>query len=133
MSSQFILEVIGALNLCSVLYMLFLQLSIFLVNPSVSMRLRPKRTCYRVVCFGGFHIQKQRISNIFLFLRGDFFHLRSWEILSPFFVFDSLFLIILFTFFQTNFLGFSWGFLEGFAETKKREFFFSFFHHDDGF
>ncbi|WJX21410.1 hypothetical protein P8452_10852 [Trifolium repens] len=77
MSSQFILEVIGALNLCSVFYMLFLQLSIFLVNPSVSMRLRPKRTCYRVVCFGGFHIQKQRISNIFLFLRGDFFHLRS--------------------------------------------------------
>ncbi|GAU14836.1 hypothetical protein TSUD_50480 [Trifolium subterraneum] len=29
--------------------MLFLHLSIFFVNPSVSMRLRPKRTCYRVV------------------------------------------------------------------------------------
>ncbi|AET01966.1 hypothetical protein MtrunA17_Chr8g0345521 [Medicago truncatula] len=87
MSSQFILEsVIGALlkNLwifsvsyllltlsvfCSSLYMLFVNKSKFFVIPSVSMRLRPKRTCYRVVCFGGFHIQK--FSNLFLFLRVD--------------------------------------------------------------
>ncbi|QHO36116.1 uncharacterized protein LOC107467466 [Arachis duranensis] len=40
-----------------------------LVNPAVSMRLRPRRTCSGVVCFGGFHIQ--RFSTLFLFLRGD--------------------------------------------------------------
>lgn len=39
-----------------------------LVNPSVSMRLRPKRTCSGVECFGTFHIK--RFSLIFLFLRG---------------------------------------------------------------
>ncbi|CAL5210060.1 unnamed protein product [Lathyrus oleraceus] len=75
-SSQLILEVIGALlKLCIVyvssllLNLLSVHLSNFFVNPSVSMRLRPKRTCCRVVCFGGFEIQK--FSNLFLFLRGD--------------------------------------------------------------
>ncbi|XVF86009.1 hypothetical protein PTKIN_Ptkin17bG0166400 [Pterospermum kingtungense] len=38
--------------------------------PAVSMRLRPKRTCSGVECFGSFHI-KQRIFYLFLFLRGD--------------------------------------------------------------
>ncbi|XAR72357.1 hypothetical protein NMG60_11018969 [Bertholletia excelsa] len=36
--------------------------------PAVSMRLRPKRTCSGVVCFGGFRIK--RFPNLFLFLRG---------------------------------------------------------------
>lgn len=39
-----------------------------LVSSSVSMRLRSKRTCSGVECFGGFHIK--RFSNLFLFLRG---------------------------------------------------------------
>lgn len=39
-----------------------------LVKNSVSMRLRPKRTCSGVECFGTFHIK--RFSVIFLFLRG---------------------------------------------------------------
>ncbi|XVE91422.1 hypothetical protein REPUB_Repub01dG0008200 [Reevesia pubescens] len=41
-----------------------------LVFPTVSMRLRPKRTCSGVECFGCFHI-KQRFFYLFLFLRGD--------------------------------------------------------------
>ncbi|XWS69775.1 hypothetical protein CRYUN_Cryun04dG0207500 [Craigia yunnanensis] len=40
-----------------------------LVFPTVSMRLRSKRTCSGVECFGGFHI-KQRFFYLFLFLRG---------------------------------------------------------------
>ncbi|KAF8033096.1 hypothetical protein BT93_D1863 [Corymbia citriodora subsp. variegata] len=39
-----------------------------LVPSSASMRLRPRRTCSGVECFGGFHIK--RFSNLFLFLRG---------------------------------------------------------------
>lgn len=35
---------------------------------SVSMRLRPKRTCSGVECFGGFHIK--RFIALFLFFRG---------------------------------------------------------------
>ncbi|GMH26223.1 hypothetical protein Nepgr_028066 [Nepenthes gracilis] len=35
--------------------------------PAVSMRLRPKRICSGVECFGGFHVQ--RFSPPFLFLR----------------------------------------------------------------
>lgn len=36
--------------------------------PTVSMRLRSKRTCSGVECFGGFHIK--RFFYLFLFLRG---------------------------------------------------------------
>ncbi|KAL7001180.1 hypothetical protein U1Q18_002332 [Sarracenia purpurea var. burkii] len=36
--------------------------------PTVSMPLRPKRTCSGVECFGGFHIK--RFFYLFLFLRG---------------------------------------------------------------
>ncbi|KAM7464348.1 hypothetical protein LguiA_032469 [Lonicera macranthoides] len=39
-----------------------------LSSPEVSMRLRPKRTCSGVECFGGFHIK--RFFYLFLFLRG---------------------------------------------------------------
>ncbi|CAK8574092.1 unnamed protein product [Lathyrus sativus] len=76
-SSKFILEVLGApfKKLCIVsvssllLTILFVHLSNFFLKPSVSMRLRPKRTGCRVECFGGFEIQK--FSNLFLFFRGD--------------------------------------------------------------
>ncbi|KAH1035631.1 hypothetical protein GYH30_055559 [Glycine max] len=113
MSSGFILAVIGApLKLFIVYVSVFFFLTRFVfycccmlhcilnhntVNPSVSMRLRPKRfvwcaffcvlyffgfifmgfgsvffsrTCCGVECFGGFHIQ--RFSYLFIFLRGDF-------------------------------------------------------------
>lgn len=91
MSSGFILAVIGAplkLSIVYVSFSLFLNLSEFVfsgfaswcmlrgilshnsVKPSVSMRLRPKRTCCGVECYGGFHIQ--RFSYLFIFLRGDF-------------------------------------------------------------
>ncbi|XVE85936.1 hypothetical protein DITRI_Ditri17bG0131900 [Diplodiscus trichospermus] len=40
-----------------------------LVFPTVSMLLRPIRTCFGVTCFGGFHI-KQRFFYLLLFLRG---------------------------------------------------------------
>ncbi|PIN22555.1 hypothetical protein CDL12_04748 [Handroanthus impetiginosus] len=36
--------------------------------PTVSMRLRPRRTCSGVVCFGCYHIS--RLFRLFLFLRG---------------------------------------------------------------
>ncbi|KAJ0545494.1 hypothetical protein HanIR_Chr08g0350451 [Helianthus annuus] len=36
--------------------------------PTASMRLRPKRTCSGVECFGGFHIN--RLFDLFLFIRG---------------------------------------------------------------
>ncbi|KAK4399941.1 hypothetical protein Sango_1100200 [Sesamum angolense] len=45
-----------------------LQQSTHFFFPTVSMRLRPKRTCSGVECFGGYHIN--RLFNIFLFLRG---------------------------------------------------------------
>ncbi|KAI3467100.1 hypothetical protein Pfo_023763 [Paulownia fortunei] len=45
-----------------------LQQSNLTFFPTVSMRLRPKRTCSGVVCFGGYHIN--RLFNLFLFLRG---------------------------------------------------------------
>lgn len=44
------------------------QQSFSLTFPTVSMRLRPKRTCSGVECFGGFHIT--RFLDLFLFLRG---------------------------------------------------------------
>ncbi|KAL3510798.1 hypothetical protein ACH5RR_030199 [Cinchona calisaya] len=44
------------------------QQSSSLPFPTVSMRLRPKRTCSGVECFGGFHIK--RFLSLFLFFRG---------------------------------------------------------------
>ncbi|PIN05231.1 hypothetical protein CDL12_22225 [Handroanthus impetiginosus] len=44
-----------------------LQQSTHRFFPTVSMRLRPKRTCCGVECFGGYHIN--RLFNLFLFLR----------------------------------------------------------------
>ncbi|KAK7280488.1 hypothetical protein RJT34_25552 [Clitoria ternatea] len=86
MSSGFILAVIGAplklwivtlsvvpllltVSVSSCCCMLLCIQSNNFVNPPVSMRLRPKRTCCGVKCFGGFLIQK--FSFLFLFLRGD--------------------------------------------------------------
>ncbi|KAG2401191.1 uncharacterized protein HKW66_Vig0197730 [Vigna angularis] len=88
MSSGFILAVIGAplkLSKICVSFSLFSILSeiVFfaswcmlscvlcdnIVKPSVSMRLRSKRTCCGVECYGCFHIQ--RFSYLFIFLRGD--------------------------------------------------------------
>ncbi|KAI3733973.1 hypothetical protein L6452_13432 [Arctium lappa] len=48
----------------------FTQQSFRFCFPTVSMRLRPKRTCSGVECFGGFHIN--RLFDLFLFLRGPF-------------------------------------------------------------
>ncbi|GMH01886.1 hypothetical protein Nepgr_003725 [Nepenthes gracilis] len=45
----------------------YIRPSVCLCFRPVSMRLRPKRTCSGVECFGGFHIK--RYSNLFLFLR----------------------------------------------------------------
>lgn len=45
-----------------------LHQSLNLFFPTVSMRLRLKRTCSGVECFGGFHIN--RLSNFFFFIRG---------------------------------------------------------------
>ncbi|KAL6350983.1 hypothetical protein AAG906_031569 [Vitis piasezkii] len=77
MSAEFVLVVIGALlqlwRICfSVFYvhcmlLLCLQQRTNLVFPSISMRLRPRRTCSGVKCFGGFHIK--RFFYRFLFLR----------------------------------------------------------------
>ncbi|KAL3824084.1 hypothetical protein ACJIZ3_020113 [Penstemon smallii] len=50
-------------NLCCALQQR--KLSCF---PTVSMRLRPKRTCSGVECFGGYHIN--RLLNNLVFLRG---------------------------------------------------------------
>ncbi|XP_047175826.1 uncharacterized protein LOC124843205 [Vigna umbellata] len=91
MSSGFILAVIGAalkLSKICVSFSLFSILSeiVFsffswswcmlscvlcdnIVKPSVSMRLRSKRTYCGVECYGCFHIQ--RFSYLFIFLRGD--------------------------------------------------------------
>ncbi|KAK9063738.1 hypothetical protein SSX86_017610 [Deinandra increscens subsp. villosa] len=72
-----LLAVIGApLKLCfsftlfisSVFLCWFIQQGFLLCFPTVSMRLRPKRTCSGVECFGGFHIN--RLFDLFLFLRG---------------------------------------------------------------
>ncbi|KVH97629.1 hypothetical protein Ccrd_000292 [Cynara cardunculus var. scolymus] len=49
----------------------FSQQRFHLRLPTVSMRLRPKRTCSGVECFGAFHIQG--FSSLFLFLRRPFF------------------------------------------------------------
>lgn len=43
---------------------------LFLCCSSVSMPLRPKRTCSGVECFGGFHIT--RFIHLFIFLREAF-------------------------------------------------------------
>ncbi|GMI99916.1 hypothetical protein HRI_003660900 [Hibiscus trionum] len=87
MSAEFDLALIGAqLQLCfssstisilfftallavSCMILCFFGQRLNLVLPAVSMRLRPKKTCSGVVCFGGFHI-KQRVFYLFLFLRG---------------------------------------------------------------
>lgn len=45
-----------------------LQQSAHFFFPTVSMRLRPKRTCSGVECFGGYHIN--RLFHLFLFFRG---------------------------------------------------------------
>ncbi|KAI9169747.1 hypothetical protein LWI28_017129 [Acer negundo] len=62
-STDFLLSVISAL-FCMLLCCF--EQSLNLVNPSVSMRLRPKRTCS-----GDFHI-KHRYFYLLIFLRGDF-------------------------------------------------------------
>ncbi|XVE53304.1 hypothetical protein DITRI_Ditri02bG0193300 [Diplodiscus trichospermus] len=59
-----------ALLAVSCMILCFYRQRLNLVFPTVSMRLRPKRTCSGVECFGGFHI-KQRFFYLFLFLRGD--------------------------------------------------------------
>nr|GLL32181.1 hypothetical protein DM860_008336 [Ipomoea trifida]GMD13606.1 EREBP-like factor [Ipomoea batatas]GMD15301.1 EREBP-like factor [Ipomoea batatas]GMD16776.1 EREBP-like factor [Ipomoea batatas]GMD21125.1 EREBP-like factor [Ipomoea batatas] len=48
------------LNLCMQRFFLCcsVQQRVAVVFPSVSMRLRPKRTCSGVECFGGFHIKR---------------------------------------------------------------------------
>ncbi|KAL4384448.1 hypothetical protein GQ457_15G005090 [Hibiscus cannabinus] len=90
MSAEFDLALIGAqLQLCfssssttvcarlfftallavSCMILCFSRQRLNLVFPAVSMRLRPKKTCSGVECFGGFHI-KQRVFYLFLFLRG---------------------------------------------------------------
>lgn len=80
MSAEFDLALIGAplkLWISSSSYSVLLVISVLscmllnLGSQSVSMRLRSKRTCCGVKCFGGFHI-KQRFFYLFLFLRGDF-------------------------------------------------------------
>ncbi|OAY31310.1 hypothetical protein MANES_14G101800v8 [Manihot esculenta] len=85
MSACFDLALIGALlklcfipsassTLCvccgSLCYMLLccFQQSLHLGFPAISMRLRSKRTCSGVECFGGFHIK--RFFYLFLYLRG---------------------------------------------------------------
>lgn len=61
------------LDLCSVfvsvLFFCSVRQGLNSVNPTISMRLRPKRTCSEVVCFGDFHIQQ--FSHLFIFLRGQ--------------------------------------------------------------
>ncbi|WRX15237.1 hypothetical protein QQP08_007724 [Theobroma cacao] len=89
MSAEFDLALIGAqlqlwlsssTTVCSLLFTIallavscmilcFYRQRLNLVFSTVSMRLRPKRTCSGVVCFGGFHI-KQRFFYLLLFLRG---------------------------------------------------------------
>ncbi|KAG6672509.1 hypothetical protein I3843_16G063000 [Carya illinoinensis] len=56
-----------AIFFCCMLLCFFRQ-RLNLVYCSVSMRLRPKRTCSGVKCFGAFHIK--RFFSLFLFLRG---------------------------------------------------------------
>ncbi|XWS23244.1 hypothetical protein CRYUN_Cryun29cG0104800 [Craigia yunnanensis] len=58
-----------ALLAVSCMILCFYRQRLNLVFPTVSMRLRPKRTCSGVKCFGGFHI-KQRFLYLLLFLRG---------------------------------------------------------------
>lgn len=83
MSASFALAVIGALLklwiLTSSSFSAYLAICFMLLcwfwqrlNPvisSVSMSLRPKRTCSGLQYFGAFHIK--RFSFLFLFLRGD--------------------------------------------------------------
>lgn len=58
------------ISFASVFLSICIQLQLFCLHlcPKVSMRLRPRRTCSGVDCFGGFHIMK--IFYLFLFLRG---------------------------------------------------------------
>ncbi|KAG2721744.1 hypothetical protein I3760_02G096000 [Carya illinoinensis] len=69
MSAEFVLLLIGALLQLCVLAITTLSAlqRLNLVHRSVSMRLRSKRTCSGVKCFGAFHIK--RFSFLFLFLR----------------------------------------------------------------
>ncbi|KAH1031197.1 hypothetical protein J1N35_043371 [Gossypium stocksii] len=86
MSTEFDLALIGArLQLCfssstvfcshlfikASLALCFYRQRLNLVLPIVSMRLRPKKTCSGVGCFGGFHI-KQRFFYLLFFLRGAY-------------------------------------------------------------
>ncbi|CAK9313631.1 unnamed protein product [Citrullus colocynthis] len=79
MSAGFDLAVIGALLQlcfsslllsCCMILCSFKQ-SLNLVFSSVSMRLRPKRTCSGVKCFGAFHIKRFSFL-LLLFRRGGF-------------------------------------------------------------
>lgn len=82
MSAGFNLVAIGAqlklwisfasvfLSLCMQQLCCLYKQCVHLFFPTVSMRLRPKRTCSGVECFGGFHIKK--FFYLFLFLRGPF-------------------------------------------------------------
>ncbi|CAI9278597.1 unnamed protein product [Lactuca saligna] len=53
-----------------------IQQSFHLCFSTVSMRLRPKRTCSGVVCFGCFHIQRRAIS-LFLYLRRPVYTIKN--------------------------------------------------------
>ncbi|KGN45959.1 hypothetical protein Csa_005610 [Cucumis sativus] len=75
MSAGFDLAVIGALlQLCFSSLLLILgsfKQSLNLLFSSVSMRLRPKRTCSGVKCFGAFHIKRFSFL-LLLFRKGGF-------------------------------------------------------------
>ncbi|KAK9060012.1 hypothetical protein SSX86_020716 [Deinandra increscens subsp. villosa] len=58
----------SALFICSV-FCWYSQQGFLLCFQTVSMLLRPKRTCSGAECFGGFHIN--RLFDLFLFFRGN--------------------------------------------------------------
>ncbi|XVF03405.1 hypothetical protein REPUB_Repub04eG0258500 [Reevesia pubescens] len=58
-----------ALLAVSCMILCFFRQRLILFFHTISMRLRPKRTCSGVECFGSFHI-KQRFFYLFLYLRG---------------------------------------------------------------
>ncbi|KAG4116460.1 hypothetical protein ERO13_D12G170800v2 [Gossypium hirsutum] len=60
---------ITALLAVSCMILCFYRQRLNIVFSTVSMRLRPKKSCSGVESFGGFHI-KQRFFYLFLFLRG---------------------------------------------------------------
>ncbi|KAG6626895.1 hypothetical protein CIPAW_15G084200 [Carya illinoinensis] len=61
------LSALFALVFCWRMFLCCFRQRLNLVHRSVSMRLRSKRTCSGVKCFGAFHIK--RFSFLFLFLR----------------------------------------------------------------